>query len=79
VTPRADLATANAVYALTRNVPLLLGPAISGLLIAVSGPPAAYGADIATFFMSLLLLAQMRAVPPAPEAQRPSIRRVLEE
>jgi MFS family permease len=48
------------------------------VLIASIGLPLTYVFDVATFGVSLGALAMMRAVPPPPEAEPPSLRRVLE-
>ena len=37
-----------------------------------------FGIDIATFLVSLATLGMMRAVPPPPDAERPSLRRIAE-
>jgi MFS family permease len=57
---------------------MIAGPAVGGLLIAAIGLPATYGFDVATFGFSLLMLNRMRAVPPPPDAERPSLRGVVE-
>jgi MFS family permease len=57
---------------------MIAGPALGGVLIAAIGLPGAYAVDVATFAVSLAALRLMRAVPPPPDAERPSLRRVLE-
>src|SRR5438270_7909362 len=54
------------------------GPAFAGVLLAGPGLRAAFGLDAATFAVSLVALSLMRAVPPPPDAERPSLRRVVE-
>src|SRR5438094_516070 len=54
------------------------GPGLGGLLIAGFGIAATYAADVATFAVSLTALWLMKAVPPPPDAPRPSVRGVLE-
>jgi MFS family permease len=54
------------------------GPALGGGLIAAIGLPATYGFDVATFAVSLGALRLMRAVPPPPDAERPSLRGIAE-
>src|SRR5205823_1760457 len=49
-----------------------------GILIAAFGLPLTYGVDTATFVVGLVCLWLMRAVPPPVDAERPSIRRVVE-
>jgi MFS family permease len=48
------------------------------VLIAGAGLPAAYALDVLTFAASLVALWFMRAVPPPPEAARPSVHGVVE-
>ena len=73
-----ELAAAGALTTLRGTVGMLGGPALAGGLIAVFGLPTAYGFDIVTFLVSLSVLARMKAVPPPPGAERPSLARVLE-
>jgi MFS family permease len=54
------------------------GPALGGGLIAAIGLPATYGFDVVTFAVSLGALRLMRAVPPPPDAERPSLRGIAE-
>ncbi|MBF6589358.1 MAG: MFS transporter, partial [Ktedonobacterales bacterium] len=69
---------AGALNSMRSTLGMILGPAAAGLLIAVFGLPGAFGVDMATFIVSLAMLRLMRAVPPPPDAERPSVRRVLE-
>ncbi|HEV7535502.1 MAG TPA: MFS transporter [Acidimicrobiia bacterium] len=75
---RNELTAAGAIDALVRTVGMIGGPAFAGLLLAGPGLRFAYGVDAATFAVSLVALTLMRAVPPPPEAERPSLRRVVE-
>jgi len=77
VTPD-ELAAAGALNSLRWTFGSILGPAAAGLLIASVGLPSTYGVDVVTFIISLLALRLMRAVPPPPDAERPSLRRVAE-
>ena len=54
------------------------GPAVGGILIATVGLAGVYAIDIGTFLVSLVMLNAMRAVPPPPDAERPSLRRIAE-
>jgi MFS family permease len=56
----------------------LAGPALGGVVIAAAGLGAAYAVDVATFAVSLTALARMSAMPPPPDAERPSLKRVAE-
>lgn len=73
-----ELAAAGALNSLRSTFGMILGPAVAGLLIASVGLASTYGVDVATFVVSLLALRLMRAVPPPPDAERPSVRRVAE-
>jgi MFS family permease len=75
---RDELTAAGAIDALVRTVGMIGGPAFAGLLLAGPGLQAAYAVDAATFAVSLVALTLMRAVPPPPDAERPSLRRVVE-
>jgi MFS family permease len=75
---RDELAAAGALNSLRGTFGMILGPAIAGLLIATVGLPSTYGVDVLTFVISLIALRLMRAVPPPPEAERPSLARIIE-
>ena len=75
---REELPAAGALSSLHYNLGMVAGPATGGLLIAAVGVGGAYLVDVATFAASLVALAAMRAVPPPPGAERPSLGRVLE-
>lgn len=75
---REELAAAGALGSLRSTFGMILGPAVAGLLIASIGLASTYAIDVATFVVSLVCLALMRAVPPPPDAERPSLRRVVE-
>ncbi len=57
---------------------MIAGPALAGILIATLGLPITYVIDLISFSASLCALSLMRAVPPPPDAERPSLRRVAE-
>jgi len=75
---RHELAAANAienVYGSTTNV---AGPALGGVLIAVLGLRGAYLLDAGTFLASLWSVWRLPALPPAHDAERPSLRTIAE-
>jgi MFS family permease len=76
--PVPELTAASALSSLRMTAGMIAGPAIGGALVATAGLPWTYGVDIATFAVSLVALQRMRAVPPPPDADRPSIRSVVE-
>ncbi|MFF5070345.1 MFS transporter [Micromonospora olivasterospora] len=81
LTPRVvapdEIPAASALNSLRMQVAQLGGPAVAGLLIASVDLAWVYAIDLATFAFSLACLALVRAVPPPPAADRPSLRSVL--
>jgi MFS family permease len=75
---REELLAASALDSLRSNIGRVAGPALAGVLIAVLGLPLTYTIDVATFGVSLVALALMRAVPPPSGAERPSLRGIVE-
>ncbi|HMK92851.1 MAG TPA: MFS transporter, partial [Thermoleophilia bacterium] len=75
---RDELTAAGAISSLRWTAGSILGPALGGVLIASVGLAAAYAFDIVTFAASLALLSLMRAVPPPEDAERPSVRGVVD-
>jgi hypothetical protein len=75
---RDDLAAASALSGLLGNAAAIAGPLAGGVLIAAAGLPVAYGVDGATSVLALAALARMRPSPPAPGADRPSLRGTLD-
>src|SRR5204862_3348484 len=75
---RHELPAASALSSLVMTAGMVGGPALGGGLIAAIGLPATYGVDVATFAISLGALRLMRAVPPPPDAERPSLRAIVE-
>ena len=75
---RAELPAAAALGSLRGTVGMILGPALGGVLVAAFGLPVTYLVDVATFVVGLACLAVMRAVPPPVDAERPSLRRIVE-
>jgi MFS family permease len=76
--PREELPAASALDSFRANAGQIAGPAVAGVLIAGAGLGATYAVDAATFLVSLVALARMRAVPPPPDAAPPSIARIAE-
>lgn len=76
--PTEQLVPAAALNSVRMTVGMIAGPALGGLLVSTLGLASTYAFDVATFGLSLLALQLMRAVPPPPEAERPSVRGVVE-
>src|SRR5262249_49492577 len=75
---RHELTAAGALSMLRGTLGMLLGPAIGGVLISTVGLPLTYGVDVISFSGSLLALWLMRAAPPPLDADRPSLRGILD-
>lgn len=73
-----ELVAASALTSIRGTLGMILGPAAAGVLVARFGLASTYGVDVATFAFSLVALTMMRAVPPPPDAERPSVRRIVE-
>jgi len=68
-----ELPAVSALRSLTENVSMLVGPAVGGLIVSVYGFGWAYGFNLATFAISAAGLVMVKASPPPPEADRPSL------
>jgi MFS family permease len=75
---REELAAAGALMSLRGTLGMVAGPALGGVLITLIGLPLTYMVDVATFVVGLVCLFLMKAVPPPVDAERPSLRRVVE-
>ena len=75
---RDELMAAGALSTFRMTLGQIAGPALAGGLLATAGLPATYAVDTATFVVSLAALRMMRAVPPPPEAEPPSLGRIAE-
>jgi MFS family permease len=71
-----QLPAATALISMKWQIASLAGPALGGLLAATVGAASAYGLDVVSFGISLLLLVRLAAVPPGETAERPSLRRI---
>lgn len=78
VVEKADIPAATALSSLRSNLGQVAGPALAGVLIGAIGLSAVYGIDVATFVVSFIALGRMAAVPPPPDAERPSLARIIE-
>ncbi|MGH2390395.1 MAG: MFS transporter, partial [Chloroflexota bacterium] len=75
---RDELTAAAALNSVGSGLGQVVGPAVGGVLIATVGLPGAYLIALLTFGATLTALTLMRASPPPADAERPSIRRVVE-
>jgi MFS family permease len=73
-----NLQTANALISLSRNVLNVFGPALSGVLIALTSPGWVFAINSASFVASAFFLAQLR-VPPHARTEPARFARQLRE
>jgi MFS family permease len=68
-----DMTAASALMSLRWQMGVIIGPTIGGVLISTFSVSVGYAADIATFVISLILLAMMSNIPASKEAEKPSL------
>ncbi|MEI7540560.1 MAG: MFS transporter [Actinomycetes bacterium] len=68
-----DMTAAAALMSLRWQAGVIIGPTIGGVLISTFSVAVGYAADIATFVVSLILLALMSNIPASKEAEKPSL------
>lgn len=73
-----QLAAASALVSLRWQLGSIVGPAIGGLLLSAGGAVAAYGVDVLTFIVSILLLLRLRSIRAAADTGRPSLRHITD-
>jgi MFS family permease len=73
-----DMTAASALMSLRWQMGVIIGPTIGGVLISTFSVSVGYSADIATFVISLILLAMMSNIPPSKEAEKPSLAALLD-
>jgi MFS family permease len=78
IVPRDVLQAANSIRGLSRQLGLLGGPLIGGLLVAFAGLPVAFGVDALTFFVSFGALWLARPPRREPPPATPLLRQVRE-
>ncbi|MBU3735133.1 MAG: MFS transporter [Candidatus Planktophila sp.] len=73
-----DMTAAAALMSLRWQVGVIVGPAIGGILISSYSVAVGYAADIATFIISIALIAFMKKIPPTHEAEAPSLSALID-
>lgn len=71
--PRSELVRAFALVNPSRELAILVGPALAGVLIAWSGPEAMYILDILSYLAIIIILAFIRTPPLVPDSVRPNL------
>ncbi len=78
IVPPESMPAVAALNSLRFNFGHILGPAIAGVIAASFGAAFAYWIDAATYVVSLITIWMMSAVPPPTDADRPSLKSVIE-
>ena len=73
-----DMAAAAALMSFRWQLGVIVGPTIGGVLIATYSVAVGYAADIATFVISMILIASLKKIPPSNEAKKPSLAGLIE-
>ena len=73
-----DMTAAAALMSLRWQIGVIVGPAIGGILISTYSVAVGYAADIATFVISIALIAFMKKIPPSHEAEAPSLSALID-
>jgi MFS family permease len=73
-----DMTAAAALMSLRWQVGVIVGPAVGGILISSYSVAVGYAADIATFIVSIALIAFMKKIPPSHEAEAPSLSALID-
>jgi MFS family permease len=68
--PREDLAAAMAIYNSQRHVAMIAGPALAGVMLALSGPAICYAIDAASWLIMFIAVLAIRAPLPEGEGRR---------
>lgn len=76
--PDDEIAAASALTSVYFGLAAMAGPAVGGILIALLGVPWTYGIDLATYATSFIALWALPRIPPSEEADRPSVRSILD-
>jgi MFS family permease len=77
--PAEILIGGNALRGFSRQAGIIVGPVIAGLLIALSGPPAAFAFDAVTFGVSLVALLLIASRPAAASREGSSLLAEIKE
>ncbi len=76
--PDDEIAAAAALDGVYGSLGAVGGPALGGVLIAVAGVPVTFGIDVLTYAASLVALAALPKLPPLEDADRPSVRSIVD-
>ncbi|OMI37857.1 integral membrane protein [Streptomyces sparsogenes DSM 40356] len=78
IVPHDQLTAAAALNSMRWQLSAVAGPSLAGVVVAYAGLPFAYGLDLLTFVVSVLLALGLTPAPPAHDAEKPSLRAIGE-
>ena len=82
LTPRLvekeDIPAVSALSSLRGTAAAIAGPSLAGILVATVGLSATFGADAATYFVAVIAIWFIRAMPPATKGERAGTKMILE-
>jgi len=73
-----DLPAASALMSLRRQLGLIVGPTMGGIIFSTFSISAGFAIDIATYVVALVFLARVRSMPSSKEAKKPSLSALFE-
>jgi MFS family permease len=71
--PKDELPQAFALLNPSRELAVLIGPALAGFLIAINGAGLMYAVDAATYLVLIVILGMLRTAPLPPDAKARSV------
>ncbi len=78
IVPPEYMTAVGALNALRYTLGAILSFSLSGIIVTQLGAPVAYAIDFITFAATLIAVWKIRAVPPPPGADRPSLKTIVE-
>lgn len=78
IVPHDQLTAAAALNSLRWNVGAIAAPSLAGLVVAYAGHAPAYAITVVSFAVSVALCARIKPAPPAHDAEKPSLRGLVE-
>ncbi|MEU8528231.1 MULTISPECIES: MFS transporter [Streptomyces] len=78
IVPHDQQTAAAALNSLRWQVGAIAGPSLAGLVVAFAGHSTAYAVTVGTFAVSVLLCLRLAPAPAAHDADRPSLRGIVE-
>jgi len=78
IVPPEQMPAVAALGSFRFSIGAIVGPAVGGVIAAKFGPALAYSIDCVTYLISLVTVLMIRATPPPPNADRPSLQSIKE-